>query len=279
MIKPYPTSVNSEDKILIAGVVVIVLVIAGGYSMLLSYTEMSTPFSVVMSESMQHDTEQSKLGYIDTGDVVVVKKATEEDVQSYVKGTTTGYQSFGDYGSVIIYERGNGQNPVIHRAIIWLNWDGEKWSSPELAQYEGEWYCESHNPSYKHKNAYNLSGTLHFEDLTASGKNVSLNLNSLKKNSGFLTMGDNPIGNTTFDQSSGIAYGPISIDLIKSVPIAEIPWIGSFKVMMKGGSLEHAPNNIPSLLMSIITFISLAILIDIVHYKKTKNDEVRKRYR
>lgn len=277
MINSLPVSVNTEDKVLIAGVIAVIVIIAGGYSMLLSYTEMTTPFSVVMSESMQHDTEESHIGYIDTGDVVVVKKASEDDVQSYVMGTQTGFKSFGDYGSVIIYERGNGQNPVIHRAIIWLNWDGEKWSSPELAQYEGEWYCDNHN--YQHKNAYNLSGTLHFQNLTASGKDVSVNLNSLKKNSGFLTMGDNPVGNTTFDQSSGIAYGPISKDLIKSVPIMEIPWIGSFKVLMKGGDLDHAPNNIPSLIMCIITFISMAILIDIIHLKKTKNEELKKRYR
>ena len=71
-----------------------------------------TPFSVVMSESMQHDDTRSQIGCIDTGDVVIVQSPEKADIVSYVEGTITGYSTFGDYGSVIIYERGNGHNPV-----------------------------------------------------------------------------------------------------------------------------------------------------------------------
>lgn len=278
-IKPLKRNVNPEDRNLIIGIVAVVLIIAGGYAALNAYSGLSTPFSVVMSESMQHDPDRSQIGCIDTGDVVVVKSVVEDEVQSYVKGTVTGHKTFGDYGSVIIYERNLNQNPVIHRAIVWLDWDGEKWSSPELQGYAGKWHCISGGKVST--DPYNLTGILYFEDITVSGKTVSVNLNNLSKNSGFLTLGDNPEGNTNFDQTTGIANGPIPMEKIRSIPFMEIPWIGSIKVAMKGDNMEHAPNSIPSLVMTLLTVISIIIVFDILNHKHTRDEaeKERKRYR
>ena len=260
---------NPENKRLLIITGVAIAIIAGGYVTLIAYSGMNVPFSVVMSQSMQHDNERSEIGCIDTGDIVVVKSKDKATIQSYVEGTQTGYSTFGDYGSVIIYERNSSSNPVIHRAIVWLEWDSveKKWKSEELKGYEGDWYCKvtSVDGSVEKKDPDNLEGTLIFRDITRSGKNVSISLTSLTKESGFLTMGDNPVTNNSFDQASGIINHPIAMDDIKSVPFAELPWIGSVKILTGNNSsnLKYVPNSLPSLAMVIVLIITAVMLIDL----------------
>ena len=262
---PFRRSVNDENRKMIFVLIAVAAIIVGGYASLISYTGMSTPFSVVMSQSMQHDTERSELGCIDTGDVVIVKNKANATIQSYVIGTTTGYSTFGDYGSVIIYERNSSSNPVIHRAIVWLDWDQSsgRWSSQELQKYKGEWYCSV--DGVQEKNYADLRGTLVFKDLTQSGKNVSVNLNNLGKESGYLTLGDNPKTNMSFDQVSGIISHPIGYEDIRSVPVLEIPWLGTIKLFINGNTtnLSYVPNSLPSLMMTIFSIIGAVLLIDV----------------
>jgi signal peptidase len=262
--------VKSENKKTIMAIGIALLIIVVGYAALIAYTGMNTPFSVVMSQSMQHDNERSQIGCIDTGDIVVVKNKSNSDIQSYVEGTQTGYSSFGDYGSVIIYERNVNYNPVIHRAIVWLEWDSntKKWSSPELENYKGTWYS-SNGSDYT-----NLTGTLTFVDITQSKKTVSINLSSLGKNSGYLTLGDNPKTNLSFDQASGIIGHPISYSEIKSVPILELPWLGTIKLLIKGNSnLTYVPNSVPSLAMLLTLVIASMVMIDIIwQARRWKNE-------
>ncbi len=271
---------DNKKMLIIAGVAI--AVIAGGYVALIAYSGMNVPFSVVMSQSMQHDNERSEIGCIDTGDIVVVKSKDKATIQSYVKGTQTGYSTFGDYGSVIIYERNSSANPVIHRAIVWLEWDSgeKKWKSEELKGYEGDWYCKvtSIDGSAEKKDADNLEGTLVFRDITRSGKNVSISLTSLTKESGFLTMGDNPVTNNSFDQASGIINHPIGVEDIKSVPFAELPWIGAVKILTGNSSsnLKYVPNSLPSLAMAIVLIITAVMLIDLALQWRYSELEKRK---
>ena len=259
---------NSENKKMLMVVVAVAVIIAGGYVALIAYTGMNVPFSVVMSQSMQHENDRSQIGCIDTGDIVVVKTKEKATVQSYVEGTQTGYSTFGDYGSVIIYERNSASNPVIHRAIVWLEWDsvGGKWSSEDLVGYEGTWFCRISTGSgtMETKDPNNLEGTLVFQDLTQSKKNVSVSLSSLSKKSGFLTMGDNSVTNNSFDQVSGIISHPIGMDDIRSIPVAELPWLGAVKILTGSNSanLKYVPNSLPSLTMVIVLLITAVILID-----------------
>lgn len=264
---------NDENRKMIFVLIAVVAIIVGGYATLISYTGMGTPFSVVMSQSMQHDPDRSEIGCIDTGDVVVVKNKNSATIESYVVATNTGYSTFGDYGSVIIYERDSSSNPVIHRAIVWLDWNPttETWSSKELVDYKGEWYCNV-NGSHEN-NTNNLRGTLTFENLTQSGKTVKINLSTLERQSGYLTLGDNPKTNLSFDQASGIINHPIGSDDIRSVPIFEIPWLGTIKLLINGNNanLSYVPNSLPSLAMVIVTIIGAILLIDVAAVWKNIN--------
>lgn len=226
---------------------------------------MESPLSVIMSSSMQHDNYQSEIGVIDTGDVMVVQNPSKADIQSYTEAIFTGYKTFGDYGSVLIYERGDDVNPVIHRAIVWLQYNGNgTWSAPSLQNYK-TWTCTG-STDYR-----SLSGTLTFSDITQSHKEVSINLDSLGKQSGYLTMGDNPETNKYFDQAVGIISHPVGTDEIRSVALIELPWLGVIKVFMtpnKKANLDHVPNSIYSMIMLFVMIFAIIYCCDVLYQKK-----------
>lgn len=253
-------SVNKETRTLVTIIGVFAIIIIGGYGALVVYTGFSLPFSSVVSESMQHDNKRSEIGVIDTGDIVVVADPSKQDIVSYVKGTVTGKKTFGDYGSVIIYNRDSNQNPVIHRAIVWLDYNEStgKWSSSDLAGYKN-WDCITDGRE-GYQDYTNLKGILRIQ---VNEKTVKIVLDTLGKNSGFLTMGDNPVTNKYLDQANGIINHPIAMDDIRSVPILEIPWMGIIKLIMNGNThVSHVPNSLPSLIMEIVLVFSFLILID-----------------
>ena len=257
---------NPDDKKFIACIGIFAVILIGGYVSLISYTGFSTPFSVVMSQSMQHDDDQSQIGCIDTGDIVIIREVDKCQIQSYVEGTVTGFSSFGDYGSVIIYKRNSWSNPVIHRAILWLDYDPNTgtWSAPSLSEYTGEWYWKF---GYTSNETTGMRGTLYLKNITQSGKNVEINLESsaLKAGgSGYLTMGDNPNNNYLDQYSGAIVNHLIDIEDIQSIPVFEIPWAGTMKILFKnnGDNLDHVPNSLPSLIMAIALIISFVIVTD-----------------
>ncbi len=256
------------NKIIIVLIAAFFIAIAGGYAYINATSGLDSPLSVIMSSSMQHDNDESELGVIDTGDVMIIKSPTKLDsIQSYIEGIQTGYKTFGDYGNVIIYERGDDVNPCIHRAIVWINYNGDNtWSIPSLANYEGSWHTNNGST-----NINALSGILTFEKITQSEKTVSINLDSIGKQSGYLTMGDNPQSNTYFDQSAGIINHPVGTDEIRAVAMYEIPWMGIIKVYMtedKKSNLSHVPNSIYSLAMLFIVIFGLIYCCDIYHVRK-----------
>ena len=261
---------NRSDRRFYMALAAIAVILIGGYAGLVAYTGFSSPFSIVTSQSMQHNQTQSELGCIDTGDMVIVQDPSKTKIHSYIEGTQDGYSSFGDYGSVIIYERGENKNPVIHRAILWLDYNSETgtWSAPQLQDYKGEWKSDNGN------NWYDLKGTLTLKEITISKKTVKIDLDSItNKKSGYLTMGDNAVSNTYFDQTVGIIDHPIGIEDIRSVAIFEIPWIGCIKLFINGSSnLKYVENSIPSLIMSFISIFMLLLIFDAVSlYKNQKN--------
>lgn len=265
---------NRGSKILIAIVGILFLSVIAGYAYIHATSGLDSPLSVIMSSSMQHDNDRSQLGVIDTGDVMVIKSPSKVTIQSYVEATNTGYKTFGDYGSVIIYERGDDINPCIHRAIIWLEYNGNgTWSAESLKDYKGQWSCTS-GTDYR-----NLYGTLEFTDITQSGKNPRINLDLLGKKSGYLTMGDNPVTNQGFDQYIGIISHPIGTDDIRSVAVMEIPWMGVIKVAMtpnKKSYLSHVPNSISSLIMLFVLVFALIYCCDMFYSKKELKQKKKK---
>lgn len=275
---------KSDDKRFIACMGVIIAIIIGGYASLVLYTGLNAPFSVIMSESMQHDNQRSEIGIIDTGDVVIVENKDRSNIQSYIESTTSGYSTFGDFGSVIIYNRDSASNPVIHRAILWLDYNPstDTWNAPSLDNYNGNWYWEY--MGVRHTETTGIRGILHFDDITQSHKSPSIDLDRLNiedKKSGYLTMGDNT-RNTTFDQGTSIVSHMIGVEDIRSVPIAEIPWIGTIKLLFKNESkLECVTNSIPSLAMLfliVIAFFSVSDMFGIIS-DKNKAERRRKKFR
>ncbi len=102
-----------------------IIIVAVIFLSLYAYTQNWPPIVIVESGSMQHG-ESSHIGIIDTGDIVLVKKIySEEDVVTYVEGRMSGYERYGDYGDVIIYNY-QGKS-IIHRAIVYLKWSGSHW--------------------------------------------------------------------------------------------------------------------------------------------------------
>ncbi len=114
-------SLYAAIKDIIISVIVVAIIFGGLYA----YTQVWPPIVVIESGSMQHGSD-SHIGTIDTGDIVLVKRIySPDDVITYVEGRIKGYQTYGDYGDVIIYHcRGDS---IIHRAIVYLQWDGHRW--------------------------------------------------------------------------------------------------------------------------------------------------------
>lgn len=258
---------NVGTKIIFIGIGLVALVMTAGYVAIYNASGLDSPLSVVMSSSMQHEYDRSAIGVIDTGDVVVVQEPSRTEIQSYVEGTVSGFKTFGDYGSVIIYNRDNS-NPVIHRAIIWLEYNGNRtWSAPSLQNYEGKWETTGSSDIRA------LSGTLTFHDLTVAKKTVSISLDPkvIGRQSGYLTLGDNPVTNTQFDQAGSIIDHLIGTQDIKSVPIMELPWLGVVKVYLdenKRSFLTFVPNSIVSIVMLFGMIFTLIYCCDVFYRRK-----------
>ena len=258
--------------IIALGIVVIILV--SGIILVKKASGVNPPFTVIESNSMQHSEDKSQIGIIDTGDMIMVRSFEKSNVVSYVEGHQTGHQEFGDYGSVLIYKRPVG-NPVIHRAILWMEYDSGTWKAPSLENFKDSnenplWTCASDDFN-------NLTGTL-ILTLNNGYRNiaVSINVDDLLPHSGYITMGDN---NATVDQSaSNISLNNlVNPERIKSVAWKEIPWLGSLKLLANGHTSylnNYATNSVPCLVALFITIIlsvvSVGYLFDEFVSKKKK---------
>jgi len=273
--------VEKDTKHTIATIAAVVAVIAVVFIGLFISSGSHLPqTTVVESESMQHGTG-SQIGIIDTADMIILKGMDRATVTSFVEGYQTGYQAFGSYGDVIVYSRGANLNPVIHRAILWLDYNEESgtWSAPSLAGFPSEFWSATGSEDYN-----DLSGTLHLKNMGYAGNvDASLNLDRLKDiypHSGYITMGDN---NTVFDQPSNITgvHGLITVEDIKSVAWIEIPWVGVFRMMLNDRMDvvdRTVPNTIPSLVASVLLvvfmLIGISFLLDKRYYGKYKKSLV-----
>ena len=252
--------ITSILKTGIAMFTVIIIVFGGMYL----YSGMSKPLTVVESGSMQHSDTESSIGVIDTGDIVVMISPEKKSITSYVEGYASGYREFGDYGDVIIYYRDYG-NPVIHRAILWIEYTNlGKWSAPALANFDPDrWSDEGSN------DPYDLQGTLTIKGLGWRGYTATIDLNTLDRHSGYLTAGDN---NQYFDQATGISTcGLIDKAHIKAVAGLEIPWLGCVKLIINNKNVDKIPSNsIPCLAaaMVVIILVLLTIMAVTSHFIK-----------
>lgn len=274
---------KKEDIHIIIGLIVILGCVFLGYSIVKSMSGVNPPFTVIESESMQHS-NSSEIGIIDTGDMMLVRDPNKTTIVTLVEGYVSGEMHFGDYGSVIIYKRTNA-NPVIHRAILYLEYisDTGSWSAPSLANYpENMWEIsgESEKPDVN-----NLKGTLILtlpENYRVDNKKlvdnkISIHLDNLSHQSGYITMGDN---NPDTDQNSRDISPDtlVAKERIKSVAWKEIPWLGAIKLFSNGkinNVLEHAHNTVTNLISFLFTIIlilfSIGFSFDMYKLRKEKN--------
>jgi len=232
--------------------------------------------TVVESESMQQGIG-SQLGVIDTADMVILRDKDKYPIQSFVDGYNNGYKKFGNYGDVIIYDRGPKLNPVIHRAILWLDHnDDGTWSAPSLENYPQDlWSCTS---GYDFNS---LSGVLTLKNLGyASNVTALIPLDHIGDNNGFITMGDN---NTVIDQPSSVegVNGLVTEDQIKSVAWIEVPWVGVFRMAVNDKMSiidKEVPNTVPCLaaaiLLVIFLLVGISFFFDQMYYKKYRKELV-----
>jgi len=246
---------ETKDTLFVLAVVLTVFVSAGAGIYL--YSGADSPFSVIVSESMQHGTE-SRYGTIDAGDMVFVRAPSSVRIQSYIEGASTGYRSFGEYGSVIIYDRGPNLNPVIHRAILWLEYDEDTgfWTAPFLKEY-GDFSCIGDPDG----DPVGMTGILQIRNIGYAKQSVSINLDLLRHESGFLTKGDNASTNPVLDQSSDIARNnPIGMEEIRSVPTTEMPALGSVKMYLQGKG-DAVPENSWSVLYAQLYVVAMLFVV------------------
>lgn len=219
---------------------IIVVLLVGLYA----YTQNWPPVYVVESESMQHGSNDV-LGLINTGDLVLAEKVDPSSVTTYMVGLQTGYSTYGEYGDVLLYHPSDdtGVSPIIHRAIVFLVWNGDgTWSAPELAPLactatSHPYYSVSSNPIGC--GATRFTGTLTLYHIGWQSVTVPIPLGGLGPYSGFVTMGDNNYlpgnpGTGEPDQTSGISVGLVQPGWILGVARGMIPWFGAIKLLLEG---------------------------------------------
>jgi signal peptidase len=150
------------------------------------------PMVAVESGSMEPHMEKGDLVFISTPGRYVPDAAYEDTgVVTYRTGAEIEYRSFGDYGSVIVYDNPSRFGPpVIHRARFWVD--------------EGENWYDQTDPDY------------------VRADNCEELLNCPAPNAGFVTKGD---ANDRYDQANGISE-PVRPRWITGVAMVRIPYLG-----------------------------------------------------
>lgn len=260
------------------------------------YSGVWPPIVVVESSSMQHDDYESFVGVIDTGDIVLVKRANSiSEVKTYAQGKCSGHSTYGDYGDVIIYnELGGGDKPIIHRALLWLELNTTTNSSFDIPALEcGKWRYGIDWWSHESGVTRPRNLTQDISIRVVSGyRNRTIHIaiyNFLRelKNSerwtkgGFVALGDN---------NEGADSHLIKHEWIIGKARGELPWFGLIKLAVTGdvpwGSVcagskrtNCAPENSwTSLVIALVLLIVVPVAMDIglgylQKYRERKEEE------
>ena len=242
------------------------------FIVLFAYSGIWPPLVVVDSESMQHG-ENSSIGTIDTGDIVIVKEVNSlGEITTYVEGLSTGHQTYEGYGDVIIYNSQYLNKSIIHRAIIELEYDDltNTFSAPSLKDLDENLWEADGGHSYSGLQNEIVIKNVEYLD----SKEIRINLQNLlidmgsRPHGGIVTMGD---GNTRIDQNSGIA------DLVQEEDITgkargELPWFGIINLLVNGHDLSDIPENSQrDLVIALILIIGIPLILsEIIERKKKK---------
>lgn len=287
---------TKELIVSIGAVAAVVCIIFGG---LVAYSGMYPPFTVVNSGSMQHS-EESQIGTIDAGDLMIVQSSDKSQIVTYVEGSQSGYGKFGEYGDVVVYDHPDRKVNIIHRAMVELelvssDQFSQKWHIPSLKDYDNWEFRDLFGTDEKSlywdsdECVLTIPAVSKFFEFTLTDVgyghvDVSMPLWSLGEGQeegyhGYLTKGDNASTNRVFDQN-GIVDGLVTDDMVVSTAQVELPWLGCIKLMMNDNLSQNIPSN--SLTNLIITFVVIIIAVFALaygvgylwdHRKSAKNDE------
>jgi len=178
-----------------------------------------------------------RLGTIDPGDLVLVKQAPEPDeIDTFADN---GDDRYGEPGEVVVYFPHNQRQatPIIHRAMTHVTvvdaggernyevrwnqekWDAQKAGAEDCGTKDGRYVCTFGSEGVRIP-SLNWTDTLRFS------------------RSGFITQGDNVVGNTKPDQVLGIRsqQEPVPTDHVKGVARGELPWFGLIKLSFTGNT-------------------------------------------
>ena len=259
----------------LVAVAIIAILLVGLYA----YTQNWPPIYVVESQSMQHG-DTDILGVINTGDLVLAQRVPTSSITPYVSGLQTGYSTYGEFGDVLLYQpNGAGPTPIIHRAILFLEWNPANGGSYNASDLAGLPCGSDANAVYNTSSPYgpcylhDLTGSLTLYRIGWSQVTISLDLSPtlLGAHSGFVTMGDNNFnrpctpGSTCqgeTDQGSGLS-SLVEPGWIIGVARGMLPWFGAFKLLLEGNAGEVPSQSWQFLGLTIIGLILLAFGI---HY-------------
>lgn len=282
-----PTRTLIRELVLAAGMISL-LVLA-----MWAHTGSMPPLVVVESNSMQHDAE-GEVGTIDAGDLVLVHSPNDNQIISFAEATDKnspyyGYESLGMEGDVIIYER-NGESdstPIIHRALFEIEigettplndeekcdvgvlWDGiciTTWSVPGTNQTK----VEKINLVFDGENV----GEYSCEGVAAQHGSVWYSVeNYTPMNPGFITLGDNNDCNDdqgVFEFAQGLTsihsgmIRPVQKDWVIGISGAEIPWLGTVKLMVSGGDSPGVSQVPGTSFVYLIVFVIIVLLLPVI---------------
>lgn len=227
------------------------------------YTQTWPPAVIVESSSMMHldnETTYGRIGTIDPGDLVLVKKVdTIDDLETLIDSPNSRYSKGGD---VVVYFTKNDRKltPIIHRAVayvevrgvgaeqsFWVRWAADK-DCEGGAQKMTKADLDAAEPGTKA--ASNAGSWCKYDSegiyipsipVQAFGGTPQNPAPYKPSQGGFLTKGDNPFTNRQIDQVSLYSGPPVQLEWIEGKGRGELPWLGLIKLALAGHANERNP--------------------------------------
>jgi len=280
-------------EILLAAGMIFVL-----YGSLVLMTGSSPPMVVVESQSMMAD-DESHVGIIDPGDIILVTDPEKRSVVTYAEAVESGgqyqeYSTHGMPGDVIIYKKNGGNDtPVIHRAILFAlaNQTTAVENDGTCSQGElDELFVASDGSIGACILTWDVKGTS-----IMNVSSISMNLTGyscqshgylmiqdwIPEHEGFLTSGDNPRTNgCTIDQLTATGYsgsGPHYFGLrdefgnpvtavrpqwVSGLAGPEVPWFGIVKLAASNNSSQVTSDAWTSLILAVVVLLSSVMITE-----------------
>ncbi len=247
------------------------------------YTGSWPPVMVVESGSMMHHEKDSRLGVIDTGDLILLKSLDEYEMDHEITTWVDKKEEhYGSWGDVIIYRR-NGERtstPLVHRVVLWLEVNNTNYDPLLL---EGATYDIPSMGIYSESKSATITGYPSFALSTSETFDLVIDIKAILNEyyrrdetpkSGYITKGDN---NPTVDQP-GLSL-PVDQGWVMGEAKGEIPWYGLINLMFR-----NSPDPIPfnSWVWFFVTLglvLSFAFIIEFGFKAKKEKREGKRRKR